>query len=156
VKPKEAIILAVFGVLPDMDAILLVHRSFSHSIIVIALIYAPIYICSRLFKPEYARIILLGFLVTISHPILDLGGYTPILWPIYKDSIRLGVSLNGIVNEGIGFRPNVRIKTEPTSFIKYSSIDYPLFTYDGLIISLILLLPIMYQHIELVRTNSLE
>jgi hypothetical protein len=153
-KPKNAALFALLGILPDMDAVLLVHRSFSHSIIVMILIFVPIYMLSRLYKPEYVRFIILGFLIIISHPVLDLGGYTPIFWPVYKSSIKLGVSLNGVVNEGIRLRPHLQVSQEPTYFIKYSSIDYPLFTYDGLMISLILLLPVIYQSAELIRAST--
>ncbi|MEM0314375.1 MAG: hypothetical protein QXQ41_07505, partial [Candidatus Bathyarchaeia archaeon] len=46
VKPKKSFLLALLGLIPDIDAILLVHRSFTHSIIVIFLVMAPLIVAA--------------------------------------------------------------------------------------------------------------
>jgi hypothetical protein len=113
-----------------------------------ALIYTPLYIYSRMRRPMLQGTILLAFLVTASHPILDLGSLTPILWPIYPNSITIKLALNGVVNEGIGLRPQLSINQAPTSFTRVTGIDYPLFTGDGILTTLILLAPIIYKQIK--------
>jgi membrane-bound metal-dependent hydrolase YbcI (DUF457 family) len=147
-KPKTAVPLAVLGVLPDIDALLLIHRSISHSIIVIAVIFTPLVLYARFRAPELERIMILGFLVTISHPFLDLGGSTPILWPLISDSFMIKLALNGVVDHGVGIKPQLSVRSEPTVFTKHTSLDYPLFTYDGLVTALILLIPIIYKYVQ--------
>ena len=153
-KRRDAALLSLLGVVPDLDAVLLVHRSLSHSILVMLFIFAPIYFYSWKYKPRHSRTVFLAFLVLASHPLLDLGGYTPILWPLLQNSVRLGISLNGVVDKGIGFKPHLHLSQEPTNFIKYTSIDYPLFSYDGLLTAIILLAPIIYQQIQTKTTRA--
>ena len=147
-KPRTAAILATLGVVSDIDALLLIHRSLSHSLIIIGLIYTPLFVYAWFRKPELQRTFILAFLVTASHPILDLGGMTPILWPIIQHSISLQLSLNGVVQEGLTFRPRININQAPTDFTRVAGIDYPLFTQDGLLIMLILFLPLTYNLIK--------
>jgi len=147
-KPRTAAILATLGVVSDIDALLLIHRSLSHSLIIIGLIYTPLFVYAWFRKPELQRTFILAFLVTASHPILDLGGMTPILWPIIQHSISLQLSLNGVVQEGLTFRPRININQAPTDFTRVTGIDYPLFTQDGLLTTLILLLPLTYNLIK--------
>ncbi|TFH13750.1 hypothetical protein E4H04_11435 [Candidatus Bathyarchaeota archaeon] len=75
--------------------------------------------------------------------ILDLESLTPIFWPLLPYSISLKLSLNGVIQEGLGLRPIISMSSQPTIFTKASGFDYPLFTQEGLLISLILLAPII-------------
>jgi len=147
-KPRTAAILATLGVLSDIDALLLIHRSLSHSIIIIGLIYSPLFVYARLRRPELLRTFILAFLVSISHPIMDLASMTPILWPIYQNSVSLKLSLNGVIQDGLTFKPRLNINQSPTDFTLLSGVDYPLFTQDGLLIAFILLLPIFYNQVK--------
>ena len=147
-KPKTAAILATLGVASDIDALLLIHRSLSHSLVIIMLIYTPLFVYAWHRKPELQRTFILAFLVSASHPILDLGGLTPILWPIIQHSISLQLSLNGVMQDGLSFRPSININQSPTDFTRFTGFDYPLFTQDGLLTAIILLLPIIYNQIN--------
>ena len=147
-KPKTAIILSTIGVLPDVDALLLIHRSFSHSIIIMTVFFAPIILYARYRKPEIQKTVILAFLVAISHPILDLESLTPLFWPIYQNSISVRLALNGVVDQGYGIRPIVKLSQAPTDFSKVMSIDYPIFTTNGLLITIVLILPIIYNKLS--------
>jgi membrane-bound metal-dependent hydrolase YbcI (DUF457 family) len=147
-KPKTSAILATLGVVSDIDALLLIHRSLSHSLVIIGLIYTPLFLYAWHRKPGLQRTFILAFLVSASHPILDLGGLTPILWPIIQNSLSLHMSLNGVMQEGFSFRPRINIKQVPTDFSRFTGFDYPLFTQDGLLTATILLLPIIYNQIN--------
>jgi len=143
IKPRAAAPLAMLGVLPDLDALLLTHRSLSHSIIVQSLAWAPALAAAWVLRPQWRGYAIIGLLVLVSHPVTDMmGGYTPILWPLLGNSISLELSLNGRVAEGVFISPKVSLQSMPTVFQSVASLDYPLFTGEGLMISLILLTPI--------------
>ena len=144
VKPHKAAPLAVLGVLPDLDALLLVHRSVSHSVVVLSLAWAPVLAFAYFIRPEYRRMAALGLLVLLSHPVVDvMGGSTPILWPLMDTSLHLIFSLNGKVGEGVSLIPRLEVQRTATVFKQVASLDYPLFTGEGLVVSLILLTPMV-------------
>ena len=144
VKPRKAAPLALLGVLPDLDALLLVHRSVSHSVVVQSLAWAPLLTFAYFIRPEYRRVTALGLLVLLSHPVVDvMGGSTPIFWPLMDTSLRLMLSLNGKVGEGVSLIPRLEVQRTTTVFKQVASLDYPLFTGEGLMVSLILLTPVM-------------
>jgi hypothetical protein len=139
VKPHKAAPLAVLGIVPDLDALFLVHRSISHSAVILSLAWAPI-LAITYFKPRYRK---LGLLVLLSHPVIDMmGSSTPILWPLLDTSIHISLSLNGKVGEGVSLIPRVEVQRTATVFKQVTSIDYPLFTGEGLTVSLLLLIPL--------------
>jgi membrane-bound metal-dependent hydrolase YbcI (DUF457 family) len=142
---RTAAPLALLGLLPDLDALLLLHRSISHSVAVMGLLFLLLLLYARHYSPDHQRTVTLVFLVTASHPILDLGGLTPILWPIYPYSISVRLALNGVLGEGLGLSPRVDIIQALPDFSKVTSIDYPLFTQEGLLLTVVLLLPILYN-----------
>ena len=153
-KPRTAATLAILGILPDVDALLLLHRSLSHSIIVMALIIAPPLIYTRSRRPDLQHTLILAFLVLASHPILDLETYTPILWPITSNSYSLKLSLNAVMQKGFSLKPAIVLNTVPTVFETAQGFDYPLFTENGVLIAVILLAPIIYNQIKKNRINT--
>ena len=146
VKPRTAATL--LGVIPDVDALLLVHRSISPSIVIMGLITAPLIVIARYRIPDLQRTLYLAFLVLASHPLLDLESMTPILWPITSNSIMLRLSLNGVMREGFSLVPAIVLSSEPTALTLAQGFDYPLFTENGVLIALILLTPILYNQIQ--------
>jgi len=76
---KTALALATIAVLPDLDALLHVHRSMTHSLLVVVV---PI-LALALFLKSHRRFLALAYLSLASHIFLDLFvAYTPILWPL--------------------------------------------------------------------------
>ena len=142
---RTAVPLALLGLLPDIDATLLIHRSISHSIPIIALLTLPLLLLARRFKPVHQKTTIMAFLVTTSHSILDLSGLTPILWPLYPYSISINGSLNGVMSEEIGLIPRLNVAQALPDFSRVSGFDYTLFTQDGLFLTLVLLLPVFYK-----------
>ena len=153
-KPQTALQLAFLGVISDLDALFLIHRSMSHSLVIIGLIFIPFLIYAKYRRPELQRMIFLAFLVTMSHPILDLNGSVPLFWPLSAYSITLNLSLNGVFRNGLSLRPNVDITLTPTDFSLLPGFDYPLFTEEGLLIALVLLMPIIYVQLQKTRNSS--
>ena len=137
---KKAVLLSSLALLPDLDIILYVHRSMSHSIILLSAAYLPILLAIFILKRRYFRLALLGFLAILSHPLMDcFQTYTPILYPVIDRS--LWIKVNGWINissEGFKSQTSINIKDAPTVFKPLESLDAPIFTSDGFIISLLL------------------
>lgn len=117
VKPKHAIPLAALAVTPDLDVLFYVHRSLSHSVVVILFVFAAPLLYTWLRRRSLFRCVLCGFLSVASHPVFDmLGGYTPILWPIYDKSIAVSTQVQVMVNPTIHLEPSFNIFQTPTVF----------------------------------------
>jgi hypothetical protein len=148
VRFRKAFPLSLLALLPDFDVLFHVHRSFSHSIIVYLILF--ILASPFIWKFKSYRPVLLAFLILASHPILDMfEGYTPILWPLYKQS--LWISAESIVH--VGSLPNLSFGLEvfakPTVFTYAESFDAPLFTSEGLIISTLLFIAVIMGNVRL-------
>jgi membrane-bound metal-dependent hydrolase YbcI (DUF457 family) len=94
VEVKKALPISILAVLPDLDALFLVHRSLSHSLVVVLGVTVPLLLLTYKFKPRLQGYVLLALLAVASHLILDLfSGYTPILWPLYGYSVWIQAGL---------------------------------------------------------------
>jgi len=139
---RKALPLALLALLPDFDVLFHVHRSMSHSLVVISLVGLPLLMLAyRLNNPQIGW---LGFLAVYSHIALDVfAGYTPILWPLYGNSVWIQTELRAYISSTPTVIPALNVAMKPTQFIAFQSIDAPLLTGKGLIISIILILPIL-------------
>ena len=149
VEVRRAAALGFLGVVADLDSLLLIHRSLSHSAVVWGLLFLPVLIASWVRRRDACRWVALGFLVAVSHPLLDLGGYTPVFWPLYSYSLMVRFALNWRYSDtAVGLAPMFEVSQTPSSFDRVGHIDYPLFTQEGAFITLILLLPIIYRQVK--------
>ena len=92
---KKSIIIASFATLPDFDVFFNIHRSITHSMVFIAIVFGifAIFFYYK-YKPLYKYTIVAG-LVTLTHPILDaFQTYTPLLYPLYNKSFRIVTELS--------------------------------------------------------------
>ncbi|MBS7659884.1 hypothetical protein KEJ28_04275, partial [Candidatus Bathyarchaeota archaeon] len=55
VQPKKAFLLSLLALVPDLDALFLVHRSFTHSIVCISIILLIAVLMLRKFKSGMLR-----------------------------------------------------------------------------------------------------
>jgi len=141
---RKALPLALLAMLPDLDVFFRVHRSMSHSLVVISLVGLPLMMLA--YRLKNLRVGWLGFLAVASHIALDVfAGYTPILWPLYGNSVWIQTELRAQISSTPTLTPVLNIAMEPTRFIAFQSIDAPLLTGKGLIISVILILPILVK-----------
>lgn len=137
---RKALLLSFIALLPDLDVLMHIHRSMSHSIVVLTLTYTPILLAVYRFKPEYFKLTALGLLALLSHLIMDLfQTYTPILYPILNSSLCIAVDGGVRISPG-GLTPQVSVdvKSTPTDFRQFEIMDAPIFTNSGFLISLIL------------------
>lgn len=151
---RKAIPVSIFALTPDIDALFLIHRSQSHSLIPLAAVTVTSYLLLR--RTKYAKYIALASLGVISHIMFDIfSWYTPALWPIWDQSVRLIIDLNVHIASPptLIFQP--QILTIPTVFEPFKTVDAPLFTSEGLAIAMTLILPTLYKPIcdKLSRKN---
>ena len=141
---RKALPLALLALLPDFDVFFRVHRSMSHSLVVISLVGLPLLMLAYRMKTPQAG--WLGLLAVYSHIALDVfAGYTPILWPLYGKSVWIQTELMAHMSSAPTLTPVFKVAMEPTRFNAFQSMDAKLFTGGGLIISVILILPILVK-----------
>ena len=141
---RKALPLALLAMLPDLDVFFHVHRSMSHSLVVISLVSLPLLMLA--YRLKNPRVGWLGLLAVASHIALDVfAGYTPILWPLYENSVWIQTELRAQISSTPTLTPALKIAMEPTRFIAFRSLDAPLFTGEGLIISMVLVLPLLFK-----------
>ena len=139
---KQALLIGLLGLVPDLDALFHVHRSWSHSF----LAYLPLLLVSWFFLRRLWVESVLGYFVLVSHCLMDLfTGYTPVLWPLSTRSYWLVFGLEGSLDSGIGVWPVFDVLSKPVDFTYFERITYSLFTGEGLMVSLILLAPVIIK-----------
>lgn len=142
VEGRKALPISLLALLPDMDVFFHVHRSLSHSLVVLLLMGLPLLLLA--YRLKVFHICLLGMLVTASHTAMDVfAGFTPILWPLYGNSIWIQAELRGHMASFPSVMPALKLVMRPTRFTVFQSLDASIITGEGLIISMMLLLPII-------------
>ena len=117
VSLKKSLALSSIAILPDLDVLFHIHRSITHSAVVLLLICIPIIGFVRLKYPNYFHDSLVGGLVVLSHPLLDVfDTYTPFFYPIYKESIFVFCRLVTDMSELSDLDFLFEIRTVSTSF----------------------------------------
>ncbi|MEM1994886.1 MAG: metal-dependent hydrolase [Nitrososphaerales archaeon] len=141
-KFRKAMLLSLFALTPDLDALFLIHRSFTHSILFLLLVAVFLLLIFYKIKPKLLRYGFIALFSTLSHVVLDLpSGYTPILWPLYNYSIWFQGDLFAHIGSAPTLSLNLHILTEPITFRYLGSLDAPLFTGSSLILALTILTP---------------
>ena len=143
-KLKKAFVLSLLAILPDFDILFGVHRSISHSLIFITLIFVPLFLLAR----NKINYILPAFFVILSHPILDMfTGYTPILYPLYGKSVYIVANLTVNTVNLLDIKFEFNIYEIPTTFHLIET-DAPVFTNYGIVVSLSLLTALFINHLK--------
>jgi len=138
---RRAFLISLLTLIPDIDVIFHIHRSMTHSVILISLTYLPILLLVYFFKREFLNVTFMGFLSLLIHPIMDcFQTYTPILYPLSPSSLWFDVD-GGIQISGRGIYPSLSLglRFRPTSFRHFIVLDAPIFTGEGLLISILLI-----------------
>jgi hypothetical protein len=143
---KSSLFASLLALAPDLDVFLSVHRSFSHSaIVLLLLLIVPILMLGRNHRTIRNLTLLAAFAVT-THLVLDtFQTYTPLLWPLYDRSIQIDTSLNLHLGGTQSLIPSIAVQTEPTDFTSFKTFDAPLITAQGTGITIVLLTPFIIQ-----------
>lgn len=152
VRPKKAFLLSFLALVPDLDALFLIHRSFTHSIIFISIILLVATLVLHKFKPRMLKYAFMGFFAIASHLILDVfTGFTPILWPIYNFSIWISIDFTAHVSSLPNLTLQFTLLKEPITFDVAKSLDAPIFTSYGLAIVAVLFIPVLISLVKMRR-----
>ncbi len=146
---KIALLASAAALLPDLDALLFVHRSMTHSIVVVGLASAILLISIRFLNRAYLG---LGFSVVsglVSHLALDLfTAYTPILWPVVQDSFKLSFAGSVRISSVPSLSFSAGVRSASTTFYVFDALDGPIFTSEGLVVASILFFGAILSHIR--------
>ena len=154
---RRAILVSVIALTPDLDVLFLVHRSPSHSAVVLILVIVGLLFLSFLVptgkRSAVRSVIMLGAVGLVTHLVLDIfGTYTPILWPLLNDSYWLSTDFQLHIGSLPSITGSLKLLSEPTVFPSFDSFEAPVLTNEGLSVSLVLLVPSM---ITILRNRGL-
>lgn len=148
IKFRKALPISLLTLLPDLDVLFHIHRSLSHSLVITLVAALPILLLVWR-KASIRNMVFLALLAISMHIVLDaFTDYTPILWPLYEQSLWIDIELIAHFGGSIGFTLSFAPLSEPTIFEQFESLDAPLFTGYGLIISIILLAASVYIYMR--------
>jgi len=149
-RPKYALIIAVAGLLPDVDALFRLHRWFTHSIVITAVVVIAITLITYTAHRKLLAPILTVSTLYLLHIIMDLfTAPTPILWPVISKQYMINAGLNGIISTNeVGMKPYTKITVSEVDFIPKTSIDGPIISTTGIIISLGAIALILAENIK--------
>jgi hypothetical protein len=141
VEPRRALLLALVGLLPDVDALLLVHRWVTHSIPVALLASAPLLALTYAYRREYFGVAVLAVLLYTTHVVMDVfTGLTPIMWPL-APALAVNIEVNGVYGvNGVRVTPGFEVVVGPVDFARRDSVEGPLVSETGLMLALVVAL----------------
>jgi membrane-bound metal-dependent hydrolase YbcI (DUF457 family) len=143
---KQTLFASFVALTPDLD-VFFVHRSASHSIIILLAIVIPILILARIVRNSTVRdfTLLAAFAIT-THLVMDVFQTgTPLLWPLYNHDLQFIFDLNFRIGSGPILAANTAVITSPIHFGSFQSFDAPLITAEGAGIALVLMVPVLFQ-----------
>ena len=141
VGPRRALLLAFVGLLPDVDALLLIHRWVTHSVPVALLASTPLLVLTYTYRRGYFGVVVLAVLLYTLHIVMDLlTGLTPALWPL-APALALNIGVNGVYGvDGVRVTPGFEVVVGPVDFARRDSVEGPLVSETGLVLALIVAL----------------
>ena len=156
-KTREALLISFAGLLPDLDALLRVHRWFTHSLPISYVFWIPVFLGILLYDKKYLKYAAMGLSLYTLHVFLDLFcGYTPILWPFYP-AIWLNIGLDGIFSQnGISFSSSFKALTQSPDFSQRSVVEGPIISETGVIIFTIAILVIVAENLGRRKMRKIE
>lgn len=147
---RRALLVSALALLPDLDALFRVHRSMSHSMIILIIIYLPVLLSVYKFRRGYFKFVLIGLLALLSHPVMDsFQTYTPLFYPFLDRSVWFRVE-GWVLISGLSVRSEFQaaVRDAPTVFRPFEFMDALVFTSEGLSIFLMLLAPALIFNLK--------
>jgi len=136
---RRALIVGIVAILPDLDVLLHLHRSFTHSVIFLLILIVLVVFVSLKLGRGFGTVLACS-LSLLSHPLLDLfHSPTPILFPLTNYSYHVSLKMNAVISDRIVPYISSTISMEETGFKTFQYLDAPIFTDVGFIASLILI-----------------
>lgn len=152
---KKATLISSLAILPDLDVLFHIHRSFSHSIFFILLFAVPAIIITKKSYFDRFHDTIIAALVILSHPFMDaFTFYTPILWPIFDRSIYIVTELTTNMNHVMDMNLNINIIFKPVIFYQTTNIDVPIFSSTGVAVTLVILTGMVLKQFSIKPPSS--
>jgi membrane-bound metal-dependent hydrolase YbcI (DUF457 family) len=147
---KKAALISSFAILPDLDVLFHIHRSFSHSIFFILLFTFPAIMIAKKFYLDRFRDTMIATLVILSHPFMDaFTFYTPVFWPFFNKSIYIVTELTTNMNNIMDLNFNFNVYFKPVVFYQTMNLNAPIFSSMGVAVSFVLLTGMVLKHLSL-------
>lgn len=142
---RKVLFVSLIALTPDLDVLFQVHRSQSHSFVVLALVVLPLLMLTWNRK-SLRSLVLLGAFGLFAHLVLDLfQTFTPALWPILSESVWTHVTVDYHVGSAPLITGAATVIMKPTVIERFTSFDAPILTPEGLGFSIVLLTPTLCQ-----------
>jgi membrane-bound metal-dependent hydrolase YbcI (DUF457 family) len=154
VDTRIALLVGLVGLIPDVDALLRIHRWITHSLVLVALFATPLVTLVYRRGREYFGLALATLLIYTLHLMLDVfTGPTPILYPL-ADSIWVKIQVNGVSTAtGIAVNPSITVATVKPDFIQMEIVEGPLVTETGSVIAVVTAVILLLEHFFRARNN---
>jgi hypothetical protein len=144
---KKSALFASLALLPDLDVLFHVHRSFSHSVVFILILGAAAIAISTAKHSKWVSDTLIATLVILSHLFMDLFTYfTPLFWPLYSKSIFIVIELMTNMDNVSKLHLVFDLKLEPVVFYHTINMDSPIFTSTGVAATLVIVAGLVLRH----------
>ncbi|WFO75965.1 metal-dependent hydrolase [Desulfurococcaceae archaeon MEX13E-LK6-19] len=148
-------LVVLFSVLPDVDAVFRIHRSFTHSLLVALVVgLAVVWLAWRTGRKSAAWVVGVFVLAYSVHVVMDLfTGPTPVLWPlVWKDFyVEVMVTANNTVSNGITLEPVLRVHVTDFTMEPGDIVDAPVATPTGVSIAVIVLALLLLEEPRIKR-----
>ncbi len=137
INRRQAFLLSLFALLPDIDILFQVHRSFTHSIIFVMAIAVPLILFFK--RRGRGLFALLATIAVATHLFLDLFcGFTPILWPLLNEQIALTANFTVNFSSSPTFNLDLSCTTHPADFAEPMNFEGTIFSGEGVAVSALL------------------
>jgi len=138
VDTRITLLIGLVGLIPDVDALLRIHRWITHSLVLVALFAIPLVALLYWYRRRYFGLALTILLIYTLHLLLDIfTGPTPILYPL-ADSIWVKIQVNGASTAtGIIVTPSITVATMKPDFTRREIVEGPLVTETGTILAVV-------------------
>jgi len=150
---KRALFIALISLLPDIDALLRIHRWLTHSLIVVLIIAIPLLLLVHWRFKKHFELATIAVLIYALHLVLDLfTGPTPVFWPLH-DSVCVRVELTGSVRtDGVTLTPEITIITKTPDFTRRQIVEGPLVSEVGVMLAIVIVIMILLEALKSKRT----
>lgn len=140
VSKKKAAFASFFALLPDLDYFFGVHRSATHSLLILIVISLIALIFVRKRAGDKLGLAVICSIALFSHPFLDLfNDYTPILWPLLDRTVFIKIDASILSGFGsLSMNLNAGVLTSPLTFPN-AVVSESILSGEGLILAIVLI-----------------
>jgi len=153
IRLRYALPLALAGLLPDLDSLLRVHRSFTHSLLIAAPVVCIATALALAIDRGLIRYVATASALYVLHIVFDLfTAPTPILWPLADCSLMVSIAVDGAVTvSGVSVVPSISVVGSVADFTPRHAVEGPILTSVGVITAIAVAAVLAVEHIAASR-----